>query len=188
MENVVGRKWYCLPRTKSSKGGVTLVNLQRQLAMIRCCAKNRSSVTPRCGRFFAIFAVLQRVGSFWKRFKSVTCLQIRVRNMRCELALQVDQCNITLKEIRTPDSRGRIWFSFEPSNKFLGLNCWRNFDCCIWLNFQIFSSVLIQVVVDWTIKSHYITCASPFKLLREFLPKPSFPKDNCPTMLRRLLR
>ena len=39
-----------------------------------------------------IFAVLQRVGSFLKRFKSVTCLQIRAKNMRCELALQVDQC------------------------------------------------------------------------------------------------
>ena len=71
------------------KGGVTLVNLQRQLAMIRCCAKNHSSVTARCERFFAIFAVLQRVASFWKQFKSVTCLQIRVRNMRCESALQV---------------------------------------------------------------------------------------------------
>ena len=63
------------------KGDVTLVNLQRQLAMIRCCAKNRSSVAPRCGRVFAIFAVLQRVGSFSKRFKSVSCLQIRARNM-----------------------------------------------------------------------------------------------------------
>ena len=50
----------------------TLVNLQRQLAMIWCCAKNHSSVTARCERFFAIFAVMQRVGSFWKRFKSVT--------------------------------------------------------------------------------------------------------------------
>ena len=36
----------------ASKGGVTLVNLQRQLATIRCCEKNRSSLTPRCGRFF----------------------------------------------------------------------------------------------------------------------------------------
>ena len=34
-----------------TKGDVTLVNLQRQLAMIRYCAKNRSSVTSRCGRF-----------------------------------------------------------------------------------------------------------------------------------------
>ena len=84
-------------RKHLSKGDVTLVNLQRQLAMIRCCAKNRSNVTPRCGRFFAIFAVLQRVGSFWKRFKSVTCLQIRAKNMRCESALQVDQCNFTLR-------------------------------------------------------------------------------------------
>ena len=55
------------------------------------------TLTARCERFFAIFAVLQRVASFWKRFKGVTCLQIRVRNMRCESALQVDQCNITLK-------------------------------------------------------------------------------------------
>ena len=78
------------------KGGVTLVNLQRQLATIRCCAKNYSSVTPRCGQFFAIFAVLQRVARFWKRFKSVTCLQIRAKYMRCESALQVDQCNTTL--------------------------------------------------------------------------------------------
>ena len=81
-----------------SKGGVTLVNLQRQLAMIWCCAKNSSSVTPRWGRFFAIFTVLQRVGSFWKRFKSVSCLQVRAKNLRCESALQVDQCNITLKQ------------------------------------------------------------------------------------------
>ena len=72
-----------------TKGGVTLVNSLRQLAMIWCCAKNHSSVTARCERFFAIFAVLQRVGSFWKRFKSVTCLQIRAKNMRCESALQV---------------------------------------------------------------------------------------------------
>ena len=59
--------------------------------MIRCCAKNHSSVTARWERFFAIFAVLQRkrVASFWKRFKSVTCLQISARNMRCESALQV---------------------------------------------------------------------------------------------------
>ena len=80
----------------SPKGDVTLVNLQRQLAMIWCCAKNHSSVTARCERLFAIFAVLQRVLNFWKRFKSVTCLQIRAKNMRCESALQVDQCNITL--------------------------------------------------------------------------------------------
>ena len=85
---------------------VTLVNLQRQLAIIRCCAKNHFSVTAGCERFFAIFAVLQRVASFWKRFKSVTCLQIRARNMRCEsalhkkLALQVDQCNITFTRVR----------------------------------------------------------------------------------------
>ena len=46
------------------KGGVTLVNLQRQFAMIRCCAKNRSSITPRCGLFFVIFAVLQHVARF----------------------------------------------------------------------------------------------------------------------------
>ena len=32
---------------------------------------------------------VQRVASFWKQFKSVTCLQIRVRNIRCESALQV---------------------------------------------------------------------------------------------------
>ena len=55
--------------------------------MIRRCAKNHSSVTPRCGRFFAIFAVLQRIGSSWKWFKSVTRLQIRAKNMRCESAL-----------------------------------------------------------------------------------------------------
>ena len=79
--------------TTSRKGCVTLVNLQRQLAMIWCCAKNHSSVTARCERFFAIFAVLQRVASFWKRFKSVTCLQIRARNMRCESALQVGVAN-----------------------------------------------------------------------------------------------
>ena len=75
----------------NTKGGVTLVNLQRQLATIPCCAKNYSSVTPRCGQFFAIFAVLQRVASFWKRFKSVSCLQIRAKNMRFESALQVDR-------------------------------------------------------------------------------------------------
>ena len=79
------RHYHCLVR----KGGVTLVNLQRQLAMIRCLAKNRSSATPRCGRFLAIFAVLQRVGNFFKRLKSVTCLQIRAKNMRCETPLQV---------------------------------------------------------------------------------------------------
>ena len=44
---------------------------------------------------------VQRVASFWKQFKSVTCLQIRVRNIRCEsafkLALQVDQCYMALR-------------------------------------------------------------------------------------------
>ena len=44
--------------------------------------------------------MLQRVGRFWKRFKSVTCLQIRSKNMRCESALQVDQCNITFTPVR----------------------------------------------------------------------------------------
>ena len=101
-----------------TKGDVTLVNLQRQLAMIWCCAKNHSSVTARCERFLAIFAVLQRVGSFWKRFKSVTNSQIRAKNMRCESALQVDQCNITLSlslvENTSPEeSREELWLKFN---------------------------------------------------------------------------
>ena len=56
-----------------TKGGVsvTLVDLQGRFGMKRFCAKNHSSVTPRCGRFLALFAVLQRVASFWKRFKSL---------------------------------------------------------------------------------------------------------------------
>ena len=81
------------------KIGVTLVNLQRQLAMIRCCAKNRSCITPRCGRFFAIFAVLQRVARFSKQLKSLqqmlhVCKFVRkacVANRRCKLTLQIDR-------------------------------------------------------------------------------------------------
>ena len=79
--------------------------LQRQLAMIRCCAKNRSSITPRLGRFFAIFAVLQRVVQGFKsdsktcskcikhvcKFVRKTC----VANRRCKLALNIDQCTTT---------------------------------------------------------------------------------------------
>ena len=97
--------------------GVTLVNLQRQLATTRCCAKNHSSVTPRSGRFFAIFAVLQRLESFWKRFKSVTCLQIRAKNMRCESALQVDQCNITFRPsytgVRCIQTEGTFFWDYS---------------------------------------------------------------------------
>ena len=61
--------------------------------MIRCCAKNRSSITPRCGQFLAIFAVLQRIARFWKRFKNLqqvqyVCKFVRktcVANRRCKL-------------------------------------------------------------------------------------------------------
>ena len=55
--------------------------------MIRCCAKNCSSVTPRCGQFFAIFAVLQHVASFWKRFKNL--------QQHCANSEQIGQCNMS---------------------------------------------------------------------------------------------
>ena len=60
------------------QGDVTLINLQRQLAMIRCCAKNRSSVTHHCGRFFCDIC---SAATRWK------------------LALQVDQCNTTFRDV-----------------------------------------------------------------------------------------
>ena len=53
-----------------SKADVTLVDLQRRLFVIRCCAKNRSGVTCNLVRFFVIFAVAQHVASFWMDFKN----------------------------------------------------------------------------------------------------------------------
>ena len=69
------------------------------------------------GRFFAIFAVLQRVGSFWKRFKSVTCLQIRAKNLRCESALRVNQCKIT------------FMVQFDFSDAVLRASLWTHARC-----------------------------------------------------------
>ena len=68
--------------------------------MIRCCTKNRPSVTPRCERFFCAICSAATRCKFLKAIQilatSITRLQIRAKNMRCETALQIDQCNATL--------------------------------------------------------------------------------------------
>ena len=58
--------------------------------------ENRSSVTPPCGRFFAIFAVLQRVASFWKRFKNLQqhCANLEQigRQKPCSVSPETNRC------------------------------------------------------------------------------------------------
>ena len=74
-------------RILTANCGVTLVNLQRQLAMMRCYAKNRSGITPRCGRFF------RDICSAATRCKVLKAIQklaaIRTKNMRIGVAIGV---------------------------------------------------------------------------------------------------
>ena len=81
-------------RPFSIKVMFTLVNLQRQLVMIRRCAKNNSSVTPRCGRFFCDIC---SAATRWKCLKAIQkcnvsanlcekhALRIGVASWRCKL-------------------------------------------------------------------------------------------------------
>ena len=61
-------RYQCTATPSPHKGGVTLVNLQRQLATIRCCAKNCSSVTPHCGQFFCDICSAATRCKFLKRW------------------------------------------------------------------------------------------------------------------------
>ena len=66
------------------KGGVTLVDLQRRFAMRRCCAKNRSSVTPRCERFFCDICSAATRCKFLKAIQKQHCANLE----------QIGQCNM----------------------------------------------------------------------------------------------
>ena len=88
-----------LARSAPSKGGVTLVDLQRRFKMIRCCTNNRSGVTSGCRRIFLrslqCYNALQVFESDSKTCNKCNMSANSCENMRCELALQIDQCNTT---------------------------------------------------------------------------------------------